>query len=74
MADHDSRLFLEWRPFFIRCEVRPFVLFAILREAERTAQLVGQRRPAEQPGLFEPVEIGEVAQAWQSRQSEERRQ
>jgi hypothetical protein len=30
------------------------------REAERVAQLVGQRRLAEQAGFFEPVEVGEV--------------
>ena len=38
----------------------------LVPDAECVAQLVRQRRLAEQPGLFEPVEIGKVAQACQS--------
>jgi hypothetical protein len=42
-------------------------------EAECAAQFFGQRRLAEQASLFQPVEVGQIAQAHQSPQRQERR-
>jgi hypothetical protein len=48
---------------FIRFDLRPIFVFVIAPDAERAAQFFGQRRLAEQAGVFEPGEVGEIAQA-----------
>jgi hypothetical protein len=52
---------------------RNVAVFVIARDAERAAEFFGQRRLAEQAGVFEPGEVGEIAQARQSPQGQEGR-
>jgi hypothetical protein len=58
---------------FIRFARGAIFVFVIACDAERAAEFFGQRRLAEQAGLFEAVEVGEVAQARQSPQRQEGR-
>jgi hypothetical protein len=64
----DARVFFVAFTVFVRFDRRVFV---IIPDAERAAQFFGQRRLAEQAGLFEPVEVGEIAQALQSPQPQD---
>jgi hypothetical protein len=42
------------------------VVFGFVEDAERAAQLIGQRCLAEQPGLFKAIIVGHFAQARQA--------
>jgi hypothetical protein len=66
----DGRVFITFA-VFIRFDLG--AIFVIVSDAERAAEFFGQRRLAEQAGLFEPVEVGQIAQARQSPQPEEGR-
>jgi ProQ/FINO family len=57
---------------FIRYDLD--AIFVIIPDAERTAEVFGQWRLAEQAGVFEPGEVGEFAQARQSPQRHGRSQ
>jgi hypothetical protein len=67
IAQEKKRLFLDQSNrhiifanvsvFFIRVGT----VFVVVADAERAAEFVGQWRPAEQAGIFEPGEFGEIA-------------
>jgi hypothetical protein len=62
----DARIFLIPVAVFIRFDLSAIFVFVIVPDAERAAEVFGQGRLAEQAGVFEPGEVGEIAQARQS--------
>jgi hypothetical protein len=59
----DTRVFFINVAVFIRVDLGAIFVVLIVPDAERAAQFFGQRRLAEQAGVFELGEVGEIAQA-----------
>jgi hypothetical protein len=57
--DHsNAHIFFTTFAVFVGIDLGGISVFVIARDAERAAQFFGQRRLAEQAGVFEPVEVG----------------
>jgi hypothetical protein len=66
LEQSDTSVFVITLAVCIRIDRRAVFIFVIVLDAECAAQFFGQRRLAEQARLFEPVEVGQIAQAGQS--------